>query len=355
MNRLLAGALAIALSTGAGAQEIRLSGLLDAWIGMAQPPGSKRVAAVNAGGMSTSWWGIDGTEDLGDGLRVEFKLAGYLRNDTGAPGRFNGNETLFSRNAYVGISGKFGTLRIGRDGAPNFLPAALFNAFGDSFTFSPIVAHANVPLYNGTGWESVNAGDTGWSNQVRYTSPNLGGLTAKLHYQFGEIAGARGRHNAGASFLYFKGRHGVGGFLQRVHVDNPLPGTPGNVKAGYGRQDAWMVSGKTGVGPVTLYANYEHARNSAHAGAADGATSNGTSTTWSASADVAFGAGKLLAAFADTTWQRGPQDGRQRGTLSLGYDHSLSKRSDVYVVGMRDRIRGYRRGDTLALGLRTRF
>jgi predicted porin len=349
MKRCLIGALATALSGGAAAQDIKLSGLVDAYVGTVQPAGSKRIAAVNSSGMSTSWWGIDGMEDLGDGLRVEFRLAGYLRNDTGATGRFNGNETLFSRNAYVGLTGRFGTLRFGRDGAPNFLPTALFNAFGDSFTFSPLVVHANVPLYNGTGWDSVNAGDTGWSNQVRYTTPNLGGLTANLHYQFGEVAG--GRNNAGASVLYLNGRYGLGGFVHRVRIDNPLAGTLGNVKLGYGEQDAWMVSGKAGFAALTLYANYEHASNRDNAADAGSAGSR----TWSASADLAAGAGKLLAAFARTAWDGGPLDGRRRDTFSLGYDHSLSRRTDAYLVAMDDRITSASRGTSVALGIRTRF
>ena len=351
MKRCLIGAAAVAVAGGAAAQDIRVSGLLDAYVGTVQPAGSRRVAAVNSSGMSTSWWGIDGTEDLGGGLKAEFKLAGYLRNDTGATGRFNGNETLFSRNAYVGVSGRFGTLRLGRDGAPNFLPTALFNAFGDSFTFSPLVVHADVPLYNGTGWDSTNAGDTGWSNQVRYTTPNLGGLTANLHWQFGEAGG--GRNNAGASAVYMNGRYGLAGFVQRVRIDNPLPGTPGNVKLGYGRQIAWMVSGKAGIGAATLYANYERTRNGD--GDNPGLSAGVRSTTWSLSADLATGAGKLLAAFARTGWDGGPLDSRRRDTLSLGYDHALSRRTDAYLVAMGDRITSAARGTSVGLGVRTRF
>ena len=117
---------------------------MDAYVGSMQSSGSERVSAVNSSGMSTSWWGMEGKEDLGGGLKAEFKLGGYLRNDTGAFGRFNGNETFFGRNAFVGLSGDFGTVHPGRDGAPNFLPTALFNAFGDSFTFSPIILETAV-------------------------------------------------------------------------------------------------------------------------------------------------------------------------------------------------------------------
>ena len=354
MRKSVVGTLAALLCSGAFAQGVTLSGLLDAYVGVVQPSGSKRVAALNSGGMSTSWWGMEGREDLGGGLRAEFKLGGYLRNDTGASGRSNGNETFFSRNAFVGLTGDFGTVHLGRDGAPNFLPTALFNAFGDSFAFSPIVVHGNVPLYNGTGWDSINASDTGWSNQIRYTTPKLGGLTANLHYQFGEVDGDPGRHNIGASFLYFNGDFGLGGFVHKVRIDNPLPGTLGNIKQGFAQQDAWMLSGKAGLGPATLYANYEQTRNSDDPGAAGSERSR----TWSLSADYAVGPGKLLAAFARSRWTGAPSpklDGSRRETLSLGYDHYLSKRTDVYAVCMGDKITADPRGISYALGLRHRF
>ncbi len=351
----IAAVCACAMWGGAWAQSsVVLSGLVDAYVGSVQPSGSKRVSAVNSSGMSTSWWGLEGREDLGQGLKAEFKLGSYLRNDTGTPGRFNGNETFFSRNAFVGLSGGFGTVHLGRDGAPNFLPAALFNAFGDSFTFSPLILHGNVPLYNGTGWESINAGDTGWSNQIRYTSPNMGGLTLNAHYQLGEVSSDNGKHNKGASFLYLNGRYGLGGFIHRVRMDNPLAGTLGNVKLGFSQQDAWMLSGKAGFGSVNVYANYEQTKNENQAGASGKAESK----TWGLSADYAVGQGKLLAALATSRWTGSAGvalAGTRRTTLSLGYDHQLSKRTDLYAVYMNDKITGFERGNSFAVGVRHRF
>ena len=348
LGTLLAGPACA--STGDG---VTLSGLIDAYVGAVQASGSPRLKAVNSGGLSTSWWGLEGREALGAGLRAEFKLGAYLRNDSGAAGRFNGNESFFSRNAYIGLAGDFGSLRLGRDGAPNFLPTALFNAFGDSFAFSPLVLHANVPLYNGTGWESVNAADTGWSNQIRYTTPTLDGLSGNLHYQFAEGAASGG--NQGASLLYKSERWGLGGFVHRVRVDNPLPGVPGKLKLGFAQQQAWMISARASLGPLQLYANHQQARNSqlqAQAGEA-------RARTWSLSADYAWGPShKLMAAWARTRWTGSsgvPLAGSQRETLSLGYDHSLSPRSDLYLVLMDDKITARSRGQSYALGLRHRF
>jgi len=349
-----AAAAAGALSCGAYAQTVTVSGLIDAYAGSMQYSGDKRKAVVNSGGMGTSWWGFEGTEDLGGGLRAEFKVGGYIRADTGEPGRFNGNESYFSRNSFVGLSGPFGTVHIGRDGAPNFLPTALFNAFADSFAFSPIILHANVPLFNGTRWQSVNAADTGWSNQIRYTTPKLGGFTGNLHYQFGEVAGDSSKRNMGASFLYFNGAYGIGGFVHDIRIDNPLPGTLGDVKVGFAQQKAWMLSGRAKFGAATLYANYEDAKNDN----TNGPPGDAKSKTWSVSADYTLGAGKLMAAWANTKWTTSPtsaRDGSKRDTYSLGYDYTMSKRTDLYAVYMNDKISSFNRGNSYALGVRHRF
>ena len=351
---IVAAAVAAVLSTGAFAQNVVLSGLIDAYAGSLQYSGDKRTGVVNSGGMTTSWWGMSGTEDLGGGLKAEFKIDGFFRGDNGAFGRFNGNENTFSRDAWIGLTGNFGTVHFGRDLAPNFLPTVIFNAFGDSFSFSPIVLHANVPLFNGTGWAAVNAGDTGWSNQVRYTTPNFGGFTANLHYQFGEVAGNSSNRNVGANFLYFRGPFALGGFVHNVRTNNPNAGTVGSVHVGFSQQKAWMLAGKAAVGPVNLYANYEKATNDNYAGAAG----NAESKTWSLSADMAVGPGKVLAGYADTKWTTTPtsaRNGSKRDTFSLGYDYNFSKRTDGYVVYMNDKITNYDRGNSFAVGIRHRF
>lgn len=355
-RNIVAALIAGALSGGAFAQSsVTLSGLVDAFAGSMQPSGSQRVSTLGTAGMSTPYWGVSGTEDLGGGMNAEFNLASFFQTNTGAAGRFSGNETFFSRDAYVGLKGAFGTVHLGRDLAPNFLPTALFNAFGDSFTFSPIVLHANVPLFNGTGWPAANAGDTGWSNEVHYTTPNFSGFTGDLYYQFGGVAGDNSQHNIGASFLYFNGRFGLGGFAHQVRVNNPLPGTLGNVELGFSQQNAWMLSGKVALGIANVYANYEQTRNDNYNG---GPAGNADSKTWSLSADIAAGPGKVMVAYANTKWTTSPAstlDGTKRGTFSLGYDYNLSKRTDLYAVYMNDKITNYDTGNSFGIGMRHRF
>ena len=91
----IAKAVALALlasvpSLASAQSVIKLYGLIDAWGGQEKTiPGSKTV--IESGGMATSFWGIGGEEDLGGGLKAVFAIESFLRGDTGASGRFNGD------------------------------------------------------------------------------------------------------------------------------------------------------------------------------------------------------------------------------------------------------------------------
>lgn len=55
-------------------------------------------------------------------------------------------------------------------------------------------------------------------------------------------------------------------------------------------------------------------------------------------------------------WGRiSPDAGAERKTLSPGYLHALSKRTELYTVAMNDKITGLSSGSAYSLGLRHRF
>ena len=62
---------------------------------------------------ATSRWGITGTEELGNGMAVSFKLENGFNSDSGTLG--NGSR-LFGRESSLTLSGSFGQIAIGRMG-----------------------------------------------------------------------------------------------------------------------------------------------------------------------------------------------------------------------------------------------
>ena len=335
---ILATCLTAALSAQAQNSTVQLMGLVDVYAGsmrMAGDASSKSV--VNSGGMTTSWWGMGGSEDLGGGMKASFLLTSFFQMDSGATGRFG--EQQFSRDANVSLSGGLGTVTLGRSKAPNFLPTIMFNPFGDSYTFSPLVLHASVPLGLPTAryWLSTVPADTGWSNQITYSTPTFGGLKANLHYQLGEIAD-NSKHNIGFNVFYSAGPVGLTAFWERDQISNPfvsaaLPDT---------RTD-WMLGGTYDAGVVKAFLTYGVASSDA-AGMADRKTT-------SIGASVPMGNGKLLAGFASTKIT----DGNTRDTVTVGYDYNLSKRTDLYAMLMNDKITTFESGTSFGLGVRHKF
>ncbi|HIC7213188.1 TPA: porin, partial [Burkholderia stabilis] len=98
-------------TTAAHAQSsVSLYGQVDEWVGATKFPGGNRAWNVSGGGMSTSYWGLHGAEDLGNGYKAIFTLESFFRAQNGQFGRFRG-DTFFARNAYVGISSPYGTVK----------------------------------------------------------------------------------------------------------------------------------------------------------------------------------------------------------------------------------------------------
>jgi predicted porin len=334
-----AAALAL-LAGGAQAQSsVQLMGTIDAFVGSLRAPGNAgRTTAVNSGGMTTSWYGFKGTEDLGGGYKESFALTAFLRADSGLSGRFNG-DPYFSRDSNVTLTTpSWGSLTVGRALAPNFLPTILFNPFGDSFTFAPLVLHKNISLFNGTGWTASTPADTGWSNELIYSSPSFGGLTANVHYQFGEQAGNNGRHNFGFNLLYFAGPFAATAYYERDDIANP---TPASFAGGDTRKD-WMVGASYELKFAKFFGTYGRMKSE---------LAIPRERTWSLGTSVPLGGGKVLAGIARSQ----VSTGASRRTVTVGYDYNLSKSTDVYAMAMHDRVSGFGSGNSFGLGVRKRF
>jgi predicted porin len=323
---------------GAQAQSsVQLMGLADGYVGSIRMAGDAKSSSVmRSGGMTTSWWGMKGTEDLGNGLKANVAFTGFLQIDSGTSGRFAG-DTMFSRDANVGLSGAFGTVTAGRGLAPNFLPTVIFNPIGDSFAFSPLVLHANVPLFNPSGWAKTTPDDTGWSSEVIYTTPNFSGLSANLHYQVADVAGASGKNNVGFNALYFAGPLALTAFWERDQLKGPVLVSIGSTKTD------WMLGGSYDAKVAKAYMTYGQS-------STDLNSTKGKTLSLGVSAPISAN-GKLLAAYATTKMTAG----NTRDTLTVGYDHNLSKRTDVYAMVMHDQITTFSSGTSVGVGVRHRF
>ena len=320
---LLAGLFALMAGPSLAQSSVTAFGLVDMSVGSTKAPGATAsVKGAESGKMTTSYFGFRGNEDLGGGLAAIFQLEGFLRADSGQNGRFTG-DPFWARNALVGLSSKeWGTLKIGRNTTTLFVATLSFNAFGDSFGYSPSIRHI---FSSGTV-----TGDSGWSDSVLYTTPNIAGFTGSAFVAAGEGAGGR---NVAASGTYVNGPLAGALVYQKVQKDGATAVDDTTV---------WMGNGSYDLGVVKLFGQYAKATND---------TRRIDYKIYEAGIAVPVGLGKLLAQYG----QISPSAGAGRKTWTVGYDYFISKRTDLYAMAMSDKIVGLSGGNSLSVGMRHRF
>lgn len=346
---LSAAVLSNFLSNPAMAQTVvTVEGVIDTFIGSMRSSGDvARTTKVDGSGMTTSWIGFKGSEDLGRGMQANFALAAYFRPDSGEAGRFP-SDSLFSRAANVGLSGRSGTVSLGRASAPNTFPILRFNPFGNAPNFSPLALHLNIPLLNASRWGNSLAGDTGWSNQIRYTTPTVNDLTVNLHYQFGEAAG-NNKGNVGADLLYMGSPLSLTAFFHQVEVNNPLNMPVGVVKSVAGlkaaRQTVWFIGASYDFKSAKLFGTYDQTAHDIDL----------HDKTHSIGVTVPAGKDEFRVAWAQTRRDGTGIPDQQRDTMTISYSYKPSKRTYLYIVVMNDKISTFESGSSIAAGIQHRF
>jgi predicted porin len=363
-----AAALAISGCSGALAQAsvvpspasatstVSLYGLLDVSAYDKQLSGERRLKTLQSGAMTTSRWGISGSEDLGGGLRALFDLSSFIRVDTGAAGR-NDTDPFFARLAFVGLtSDRFGSIRMGRIPTATFASEISFGAFQDSTNLGPYVLHTfqspgTQPMITGNGLL-----DSAWGNSIAYSLPtiaSLPGLVASVQVAAGE--GTSGRRIGGGT-TYRSDTFGVTFTVDSVDhgtlaVGAPTAATATLARPVYGANKIRTYQGGT-------YYDFKVVRLWAQANQTTFSSTSASDLrlrTYALSATVPFGASNVIAEWAHTNQDRAGLAHITRETGAVGYDVFLSKRTDVYAVVLHDKVTNLNGGTGLAAGLRHRF
>ena len=131
---------------------------------------------MDSGVNSATRFGLRGSEDLGNGLKVGFKLENGFSSDSGKLGE----DRLFGREATVNVSGGFGTVYMGRlgtlvsdTGSVGFY-GAMASAFGSGWSDN-IAGHTKV----------MAAYTSRLDNVIAYVSPTFAGTTVYAQYAMG--------------------------------------------------------------------------------------------------------------------------------------------------------------------------
>lgn len=132
---------------------------------------------LKSGIQAGSRWGLKGTEDLGNGLKVGFILESGFNADDGTQGV---SGTMFNREASLNVMGPFGQLSLGKIGAitqgtSSWGKVGAVSAFGASY------GAANV----GNATNVFSAPTSVADNMIAYQTPKFAGFTVYAQYSMG--------------------------------------------------------------------------------------------------------------------------------------------------------------------------
>ncbi len=347
------------LSTSAMAANVEMYGLINTGLSYSHSDtdqGTKTDKfSMENGQEFGSHWGLRGSEDLGNGLKLGFVLESGIESDTGNLDTKQGGR-LFGREAQMTFSGSFGALSFGR--MPIF--GSVLGANGLFRAIEPLFANYT------TGFSTSNATASMWTrvdNAISYKTPTFAGFTAYAMYSFqnDSVAGTTKGSTEGKSstdryasvaLRYLNDR------FEAVFVVDTTNWGYKETLAGYEHEGENLDDGYT----YTLGGNYtfdcglkviafgqyfenQFINSAARAGVAkDGilAATGATKPTqgygfvdgWGASVGVHYpvlgGTAKLAANYRDMSNTKGYDF--ERWTVEAAYDYALSKRTALYAI-----------------------
>ncbi|WP_455553471.1 porin [Comamonas kerstersii] len=295
MKKSLIALAAVAASGAAMAQSsVTLYGVVDTSV--AYVKGNESVSGLLNSGASTSRLGFRGVEDLGNGLKAEFVLEGQVDPDNGTAGGFN-----FKRQSTVGLAGEFGQVRLGRALTASYNAVSRYDMFG------------TVGLGSTLAWKEDYQNRS--NNMISYISPKFAGFGVGIDYGFGEQKKNKTDRYMGIGATYDNGPLSLGlGYDKQNNALGELPNE--DLKT-------WQLGGSYDFAVVKLAAFYKETKYTQ-------ISTNGSDKlkTWNLGVSAPVGAaGVVKASYNNYKWSDSSEKAQQ---FSLGYVHSLSKRTALY-------------------------
>ncbi len=254
----------------------------------------------------TSRIGFKGTEDLGGGLKAVWQVEQGL-SATG-PNNDVGGATLAGRNTFIGLSGGFGTMVVGRHDTP-------YKIAGSADLFGDTTADAQCSAGLGQCIVGRNGFDNRVANAIAYISPDYSGFSVMAAVVPGETVA-----NDGLADSYS---------LAGVYANGPLKASLAIEKlagaVGFQDKDAMKLNVGYKFGDVTLGYTFESSEPTVATGAA-------LSKDKAHLLSAAYGMGPitLLGQYGQFDNKNAANADFDRWTVGAAY--GLSKRTSAYVA-----------------------
>jgi predicted porin len=303
---------------------VTLSGLIDGGVSYVSNQGGSSVVKFDDGIEVPNLLKFDGREDLGGGLKAVFDLTNQFTLGTGS---FMTGQSLFGRNAYVGLDDQqWGRITLGNQ--YDFMVDSLFFGLDDAaFYAQGVYDFRNGPFdklalpNNPTGafdWDRM-AGER-VQNSVKYLSPTIGGFSAGAMYGFGGVAGSFGANSAQSFGLnYVNGPFGANAAYTLTKTD--VDGVQDSVRN-------WGVGAHYHIGNVVTTALFTTVHNNL----------NGAGV-WEVEVGAAYSFNSPWLISGVYSYMKGNSvvDDNHAHQLTAELQYNFSKRTNVYVAAVYQR------------------
>jgi predicted porin len=284
-------------------------------------------ASMAIGKRANNTLGFKGTEDLGNGLKAIFQLEIRYEPDTGTIEQGAGavQRPLFQGQSRVGLTGGFGTLRVGRGLTPFQESSIAFEPFhgipspAGFQTDLTVAGYTSDPL--GMPGNSTNR----FSNAVWYNSPEFLGIQVNTAIASKEANGAAAVIGRGTALV------------PQYAANSTARANPYSISATWKNgPGALMIANERNAveSEVTSIAGYVMATpemklmfSITHQDQSHTKFTNTDTKAWVLGANYTMGASKILAGLG----QKQVDGAAKVKQFSLGYEYSLSKRTYLYA------------------------
>ncbi|CAB3803708.1 Outer membrane porin protein [Paraburkholderia caffeinitolerans] len=330
---------------------VGIYGILDTGFAYVSNQQGNRAWKAQSSNLSGDRWGLLGAEDLGGGTQAVFRLEnGFDINS----GKFGQGNREFGRQAYIGLkNSEYGALTFGRQ----------YESVLDFVGF----------LSSASAWASIVGAHVGniddlapafrVNNSIKYTSNNYYGLTFGGLYALSNQPGAFSNNRAwSVGTRYVRGALAMGAGYFRL--DNPdaagtagaIGGSGSGTNSDYGgtaglallggsgvirRHQVFAAGGSYSIGHATVGLLFSHTEFDASINSAR-ADNYEINCNYQISPQLRFGTAYIY------TNGHNDQGGHPRyQQVNLGVDYFLSKRTDLYAIGLYQHASGDARYATL--------
>lgn len=351
---LCAVAAAVAMASGAAtaAPDFTVYGKIDTGIWAHKTTGHKDQNATKstivemAGGITGgSRWGIKGTEELGNGYSVGFRLEEGFNSDDGSYAS-NSTGRAFGRDCFLDFTGPFGNVRIGRTGAlasGNGPTGIMGRVSPFSITWKDA---ALTKVFSGNISARID-------NSITYQTPNFSGLTGFVQYSNGIDGDDAVRDSQKDRYLAVGAAYHAGALRLVAVFDNMFyndkldPDRSPTYQRTLKDQRTYNFGGSYNFGGTRVYAGYQYGENVVkpktltdklvknakasttrnNMGQQEGYTTN----AYTLGTSIKLAGGELKGVVGHSTGKRSWQDQEFKVyQAALGYLYPMSKSTSVY-------------------------